>query len=64
MEFIGDIFASLVRSIAKATKAALPQSLAKYFEPDSNLGDFVGFGVLIAIFAFLIFIVRVFIYAN
>jgi hypothetical protein len=64
MEFISDIFASLVRPLAKATKAALPHRLAKNFEPDSNLGDFVGFGVLMVFLALIILAVRIFIYAS
>ena len=58
MEFIGDILNFLVRPLAKVTKAALPQRLAKNFEPDSNLGDFIGFCILVVFLASLVLAVR------
>lgn len=63
MAFIGDIFAFLVRPLAVAAKVMLPQHLAKHFEPDSTLGDFVGFGILVVVLVLLVIIVRVYIYA-
>jgi len=59
MEFISDLFASLVRPLAKAVKTVLPNQLGKNFEPDSNLGDAVGFLILMVFLALLIFALHV-----
>lgn len=57
MEYIGDILASLIRPLAKITRSILPSHLKEKFEPNSQLGDFIGFGVLTILLSTLIFIV-------
>jgi len=54
MELFHDIFGVFVRPVAKAVKIILPASLKARFEPDSNVGDFVGFGLLIILFCTVI----------
>lgn len=57
MESIGDILAFCTRPLARLVKAALPSPYREKFEPDSNLGDFVGFGILAIFLALAIFII-------
>jgi len=55
MESIGDVLGFLVRHLAKLIKAILPSPLKEKFEPDSNLGDFIGFGMLIMLLSIVMF---------
>jgi len=57
MEYIIDILVFLVRPLTKLVKAILPSPLKDKFEPDSNLGDFIGFGLLIMLLSIVIFII-------
>jgi len=57
MESIGDILAFCTRPLARLVKAILPSPYSEKFEPDSNLGDFVGFGILAILLSLAIFII-------
>jgi hypothetical protein len=57
MEFIGDLLALCTRPLARMVKAILPSPYCEKFEPDSNFGDFIGFGILVILLSLAIFIV-------